>query len=558
MKKAANNRLKFSLTGGTIIVLLTMVSMLLANAQAGVPKAATDGIDEIVVIGTDGHVYAYDYTGELIFKSLEAGWNHVATADLNGDGDAEIIAVSFNSIKVYDPQVDGSPFQFSATYSGSAGQFIKVAAGNLIKSDATPEIALLRSVGDGTGRIIIYDPPNANAIVDESFLTEWNNFAVGDYDGDGDDDFALTHWNTANPDGYKNLMELRKGHDPKQRLEGSENNFQKSDSQWFDIATGNFIGTNGNRVEWVGSQNLGDNIIAQHWENEKIKKIWGKSNPYNLLATADFRKAGLDQVVMLRNVTGNSTSLRFVNYDGQTWLNLTGLGTGWLELGAGNVDTDSIYREAVLVRGDLIRVYRLPQLNTVTSFDCDTESECLEITGSFKAALAIGDLGVDLELEKLEPYAVEPAHINRGVGQNEEVPPAKIVIRGEQAVDTPLTWQAIPLPRDGARAVQDAVAANPDLSITRLPSGIQYSTATRTSQLPNIPWITLESYSGTTPATVTVSFSDTYAGSPVFEPGAYQATILVWQTDIADDRFRFADVTLIVGIDNIYLPLLLK
>jgi hypothetical protein len=34
--------------------------------------------------------------------------------------------------------------------------------------------------------------------------------------------------------------------------------------------------------------------------------------------------------------------------------------------------------------------------------------------------------------------------------------------------------------------------------------------------------------------------------------------ILVWQTDLPDDRFRVSDVTIIVGVQQTYLPVIIK
>jgi uncharacterized repeat protein (TIGR01451 family) len=352
---------------------------------------AMGGVEEIVVVGIDGYVYAYDYQGNLVFKSPEGGWNHVATADLNNDGDKEIIAVGANTVKVYDPQVIGTSFNFSATYTANIGQFTRVGTGNLISNDANPEIALLRSVG-GEGYIVIYDPPDTSPKVNQRFLVDWRDFAIGDYDGDEDDDFALIYWNPNGPSGFKNLMELREGHDPSERLEGSSENFQTSDSEWFDIATGNFRTDNGKRVEWVGSQNLGDNIIAQKWKDQKIQKLWGRPTAFTFVAAADFRGEGMDQVGMLRNVSGDNVSLRFVNHDGIGWADVRNLGTGWLNLAAGNVDAETTYQEAVILKNDLIRVYLRAQ-GIAADMDCSNEHECLEITGSFNGALALGDLG---------------------------------------------------------------------------------------------------------------------------------------------------------------------
>lgn len=68
----------------------------------------------------------------------------------------------------------------------------------------------------------------------------------------------------------------------------------------------------------------------------------------------------------------------------------------------------------------------------------------------------------------------------------------------------------------------------------------------------------LSAVTGTTPSTVTAYFSDTYAGSPIANPAPYNATILVYQTDIPNDRFRYVDVTVLVAGGQVYLPLLIK
>ena len=96
------------------------------------------------------------------------------------------------------------------------------------------------------------------------------------------------------------------------------------------------------------------------------------------------------------------------------------------------------------------------------------------------------------------------------------------------------------------------------MTITITPAGIRYSDGAGTGELPSVPWLALSAYTGTTPSTVTLTFSDTNVGSPVRDNGIYQAMILVWQTDLPDDRFRYTDVTLIVGVDRLYLPLILS
>jgi hypothetical protein len=541
-----------------VIILAGILGVMAGSLRVGATEnrvpAKTDGIDEIVVVGTDSFIYAYDYQGRQVYKSPEGGWNHVATADLNKDGDKEIIAVGANTVRVYDPQVIGTPFNFSATYTNNIGQFTQVGTGNLIRDDSNPEIALLRSVG-AEGYIVIYDPPNTSPRVNQKFLTDWRNFAIGDYDGDGDDDFALIYWNPNGPSGFKNLLELRKGHDPSERLEGSADNYQTSDSEWFDIAKGNFLTDNGNRVEWVGSQNLGDNIIAQEWKDKKIQRIWGRSTAFNFVATADFRGEKVDQVVMLRNVSGNNVSLRFLNHQGIGWAEVKNLGTGWLNLAAGNVDAETTYREAVILRNNLIRVYLRAQ-SIAADMDCSNENECLEITGSFNGALALGDLGI--EYQPLTPFEVSPTNISRSAAQEQEILPAPFHIYGDKAFQVPLDWNATVLPYELTGEFLQALEAEPNLSLTITSAGIRYEGRAVSGNIPSVPWVALSDYTGTTPATITVSFSSTNVGSPIYEQGAYRAIILVWQNDLLNDRFRGADVSIVVSKAKIYLPIVLR
>ena len=547
--------LKFNMVVWLAAFFVLLVSALFVKAQGSVVAANTDGIEEIIAIGNDSFVYVYDYNGQQVYKSPESGWNLVTTADLNNDGDKEIIAVGGNVIKVFDPQIVGSPYSFSATYGSAGGTFTRVASGNFITNDSTHEIALLRSVGNGRGRIVIYDPPNVSPVRDVEFLTDWRDFAVGDYDGDGDDDFALIYWNSSNPSGLRNWMELRKGSDPNAKLEDSNNAGQYSDSEWFDIATGDFVTTNGSKREWVGSQNLDKNVLAQRWSNQSIVEIWSRTDgAFQYLATADFRGEGNDQVVMLRNVS-SGVSLRYVNKDGLKWADLSGLGTGWLNVAAGNVDTESTFEEAVILRGNLIRVYRLAQ-STADNMNCDAAGECLDISGSFRGALALGDLGTNFE--QPTNYAVSITEIGRSVEQGQSIAPAQFSITGETPSNQPLTWGAIILPELEGSNLKEALQANPNLSLTITDNRLRVGSPDGGQDLPEVDWMSLSDDTGTTPTTVTVTFSDTNVGSPLYDPGLYQATILVWQDDIPEDRFRFIDVTVLVSKEKYYIPLLRK
>ncbi|MFQ5578595.1 MAG: FG-GAP repeat domain-containing protein, partial [Anaerolineae bacterium] len=355
--------LRISLTGLVTLLLLALGSNVLVGGQGPMPQqtaaSQADGIDEVVVVGTDGYVYAYDYTGQLVYQSPGNGWSLAATGDFNRDGDDEIVAVGGNRIKVFDPQVNGTEYSLSRTYSGSTGTFTKVAVGHLVGDDNQLDIALLRSRGGTVSRIVIYRTSKAAPAVDYEFpYSNWDDFAVADFDGDGDDDFALIYWNNNYPDGVKSWLELWKGHDPSQRLQGSSNNGRYSNLEWFDIAAGNFVTTNGDRVEWVGAQNV-NNVVVQQWKDERIRDVWAVGPAFEFVAAADFRGDGDDQVAMLRNVT-SGVSLQFARSGDarfKPWAKTSGLGTGWLNLAAGNLDTETKYKEAVIIKNNLIRVY---------------------------------------------------------------------------------------------------------------------------------------------------------------------------------------------------------
>ncbi len=255
---------------------------------------------------------------------------------------------------------------------------------------------------------------------------------------------------------------------------------------------------------------------------------------------------------MLRNVSGDNLSLRFINHDSIGWADVKNLGTGWLNLAAGNVDAETTYREAVILKNNLIRVYLRAQ-SIAADMDCSNENECLEITGSFDDALALGDLGI--EYQPLTPFEVDPTDISRSVAQEEEVLPAPFHIYGDKAFQVPLDWNATVLPYELTGVFLQALEAEPNLSLTITSAGLKYEGKTVSGDIPSVPWVSLSDYTGTTPATITVSFSNTYVGSPIYEQGAYRAIILVWQNDLLDDRFRGADISIIVSKTKIYLPI---
>lgn len=358
----------------------------------GRTNSGIDGIDEIVSIGLDGHIYVYSYQGHQLFKSLAGEWKLVATGDLDADGDHEIIAVGENKIRVYDLQFGGSSaFQFEAGYDNTGYMPSEVSTGNFLDGDDGEEIALLLT-NSGKSKLLIFDPPNIQPVAVREWPTiEWRDFSVGDYDGDWDDDLVLIGWNYGAGITERGTLTLLEGEDINLSLEGSENAESTFDDEWLDIATG-YINIYHLGAEWVGSRVSQQVTQVEYW-TDGIYTDWAVAPAFEYVATTDFRNEGDDQVVMLRNTT-DGISLQFAK-KGVIWAKANDLGTGWLNLAGGNLDEDNLYLEAILVRGDLIRIYLMPQGDS-GYLDCtilDQYTRCLEFTGSFSGELAVGDLG---------------------------------------------------------------------------------------------------------------------------------------------------------------------
>jgi hypothetical protein len=163
-----------------------------------------------------------------------------------------------------------------------------------------------------------------------------------------------------------------------------------------------------------------------------------------------------------------------------------------------------------------------------------------------------------INFEQPTTYKVSISTIDRSVEQTQTVAPAQFSISGKTPSNEPLTWGAIVLPDLGTANFRQALQENPNLSFTVTSQGLQYESPDGLQNLPEVTWVGLSQDTGTTPATVTVTFSDTNFGSPLHDPQIYQATILVWQNEIPDDRFRFVDVAVLVSRSKVYVPLIRK
>lgn len=578
-------RIKLSAVFVVTVILLLLFGLSLVNGQGATSvQANTDGVDEIVVIGEDGYVYAYNIEGKQVYKSPEGGWSYIATADFNNDGDYEIVAVSDSKlIKVYDPQIVGTEFTYQATYSpnddcNDGTDITKVGVGDFW-NDGQPDIALLVSVDEkkindiyrGRSCVVIYDLPNTSPSVQRLFtLTDWQDFAVGDYDGDGDDDFGFIYWNGGYESGYRNWVELRKGNNPNELLNGDSDASQVSNSEWFDIVSGNFYTDNGSKEEWAGSQNTGDNVVVNRWTGSSVSKIWSLGTAFNYLAAADFRQEGKDQLAMLRR---DGSILQFAS-GGTVWSRITGIGGVWTNLGAGQLDTEkdingnpTYYKEAVAIKSNLIRIYLRPQAGsgaTSTYLDCNIDNNCFEdfqLSGDIKSELAVADLGITFQVKT--PFEISTFNIAKTAELSQTIAGSTFYVSGSDETD----WAAYVIPDPDSLFLKEVLKVDPDLrmSLPAARGGTYNGIAGLEALAADIDWLTLTNaangsigtvITGTTPSTITVAFSNTYPGSPLYEKGAHKAAIFIARSDLTE--IYAIDVLVLVDPNKVYLPLIRK
>jgi len=277
----------------------------------------------------------------------------------------------------------------------------------------------------------------------------------------------------------------------------------------------------------------------------------------------------VDQVVMLRNVT-SGTSLQF-SKGASVWASISGLGTDWLNVATGNLDGESTYREAVAIKSNLIRVYLRPQAGAngeSTYLDCNTASNCFEsfsLASNLNGALAVADIGITFDT--ITPFSVSPTTLSRSVDLSQTLSSATFYIDGEDTGNQPITWRAYVLPYDArvAAYAKSIFRTEANLGVTITGRGIEAFQPEGTGIIPTQDWLALSTTTAgpgayitgtTTPATVTVTFSDTYPTSPLGASGVYKALIQVQNMDTLETTPVV--VSIFVGGNKVYLPLVIK
>lgn len=408
--------------------------------------------DEIIVLTSAGQIRVEDPSVPPGIQPAtwnsgsDTGWTMVAAGDFNADGDAEIVAVRGNIIKVFDPviQPNRPPVVFERTLD--PGQYILLLATGDLDGDGRDEIIVNHVEGTlGQSSIRVYDGGNTATasewfmVYQETHGAPWQDMATGDVNADGRDELLLVRK-------VDNRL-LVYGYNLNSWLAQVAN--QAFSFPWEAVTTGDFSATyGGDEIALSRSE------VVDYLKSLLFFRLTGTSftdlvpgasyiyYPYFLsLAAGDVNGDGDDELLMLRDPVENKVSLLLVNPAGatvRTFQQAIGYGaTAWKLVRAGDVDGDG-RAEAVVLRGDRYRIYTEPASN----------DGFVDVTGSFYTSATTSNLpmmavaDVDGPGRTLGPtLAVSPKELAFNV-KYAQPSPLRLVTITNSGTGSPIQWQA--------------------------------------------------------------------------------------------------------------------
>ena len=217
--------------GGLLLVLACLIGqgerIIPVQAQGIIPAQAqiTNIDEEIVYLDTSGFIRVLEpqvTTGQQTVQwvSPVGGWRDFVLGDFNGDGDAEIVAVSGDStsgrLTIYDPVIASGLIDSSRVINNVPwailyetalpGAPVVVGAGDLVPTIAGDEIAYIfelnpddRPDSDNRNRLAVLQPVAGvtdgrnwtEAIAPVNFDNTWDRISLGDLDNVAGDEIIL-------------------------------------------------------------------------------------------------------------------------------------------------------------------------------------------------------------------------------------------------------------------------------------------------------------------------------------------------------------------------------
>ncbi|MEA3334497.1 MAG: hypothetical protein U9R25_01205 [Chloroflexota bacterium] len=356
----------------SLLVLVLAASLLPASASlAQGPESPTAPLDdELVLLTNVGRIVVDDPhvppgVQPVVWESPDTGWTNIATGDFNGDGDAEIIALSGSRAKVFDPVVPSGtpPVTFDKFVSGETWRL--VATGN-IDSDNRDEIILTRRAGNSdVETLVAYDGNAAGTswtLVHSAEFRLWKEITCGDVDGDNMDEVAAIR-----EPGDDNKIVIW---DPQSGWSTLHN--QAYSYPWLDMQIADAVQDSSNKEEILvtreGVVTSLPSFYVFRWKSGQSNLKTERSEkffPYFFdIAPGDSTLDGIAEVYLLRKTEGSSNALIVRSY-GPVQPNRfeTLLGQNrWNATIAADLDGDS-RAEVTVVSSNEFRIFWHPEQN---------------------------------------------------------------------------------------------------------------------------------------------------------------------------------------------------
>ena len=488
------------------------------HADAASPTAAPLD-DEIIVITSALQVRVDDPTTPTGYQPAtwssasesgwETGWTLVAGGDFNGDGDAELVAARNSVVKVFDPIVQPGRARVDFSVDFGSGWNVKFLNIGDFDGDGKDEFAVIHFI-QGSGNqagLQVYDG-GANATKGEwtlrdsaSYGAMFDDMSVGDFNADGADDLVMVR----NASGQRLLLVLNVSHQLATIAQGSG-----YCCDWFAVAGGNLsTSTPGDEIALTRySANAATaslilfKVVSGGFANLLSNPpAWNFNPEFRSLSNGDLNGDGDDEVVMLRDPVNPSTSLLSVNPAGAAmnpseFAQATGAGSAAFRI-VRTGDTDGDRKdEVVILRADRYYLYTEP----------DVSGRVEQTPGSFYTPGGVSNLPF-MALANVDGPGVPPP------GPTLSVTPASLSFSLDCAAASPVR----------------------PLSITNSGTGSSFEWKAQAIEDNGSAWLLIDTTSGTTPGTVNVSVR------PGIAKGTYTGKIRITATD-ATVQNRTVDV----------------